>query len=364
MTFKTVSSFIEYMKYQVHRKVFIWGTGVCGESMGRFLNKIEIAWEGYYDNYYHNISSLNEKPIFWGETAEIDISAVYIVAIADYDVVKRQITGCGVPEDNIIWFENLDFWDELGERLAGNVNCANAIKEFHNIHYGKKCFVIGNGPSLTLADLEKIRENGICSFASNSIFNCFSKTLWRPDYYFVVDGWFIINTFKDNEQLAYILGNCKYMFTRSNSWLCHFQNDPNIKNLFLFQTEFQRSLSVYEFSEDCSQKVFSGYTVTYAMLQMAAYMGFSEIYLLGIDHHYSNEMTEDGGIAVDANLKDHAEMLHDSFHVNAAPVYKMTRAYEAAKRYAEAHGIRICNATRGGALEVFERVDFDSLFAS
>ena len=38
-------------------------------------------------------------------------------------------------------------------------------------------------------------------------------------------------------------------------------------------------------------------------------------------------------------------------------------AYKIAKKYAETHGIKIYNATRGGEMEVFERVDFDSLFA-
>ena len=36
--------------------------------------------------------------------------------------------------------------------------------------------------------------------------------------------------------------------------------------------------------------------------------------------------------------------------------------YMCAKEYAERHEIKIYNATRGGKLEVFERVDFDSLF--
>ena len=36
--------------------------------------------------------------------------------------------------------------------------------------------------------------------------------------------------------------------------------------------------------------------------------------------------------------------------------------YQKAKQYADAHGIKIYNATRGGKLEVFPRVDFDSLF--
>ena len=46
------------------------------------------------------------------------------------------------------------------------------------------------------------------------------------------------------------------------------------------------------------------------------------------------------------------------------PTYnpKTEMAYQAAEKYAEEHGIKIYNATRGGRLEVFERVDFDSLF--
>ena len=41
---------------------------------------------------------------------------------------------------------------------------------------------------------------------------------------------------------------------------------------------------------------------------------------------------------------------------------QVSLAYKAARKYADAHGIKIYNATRGGKLEVFERVDFDSLF--
>ena len=40
----------------------------------------------------------------------------------------------------------------------------------------------------------------------------------------------------------------------------------------------------------------------------------------------------------------------------------MYAAYKGAKIYAEKHGITILNATRGGRLEVFDRVDFDNLF--
>lgn len=43
-------------------------------------------------------------------------------------------------------------------------------------------------------------------------------------------------------------------------------------------------------------------------------------------------------------------------------VHNIIDAYEVAKRYGELHNIHIYNATRGGYLEVFERVNFDELF--
>ncbi len=34
------------------------------------------------------------------------------------------------------------------------------------------------------------------------------------------------------------------------------------------------------------------------------------------------------------------------------------------KKYADKNGVKIFNATRGGMLEVFERVDLDDMFAN
>jgi len=41
----------------------------------------------------------------------------------------------------------------------------------------------------------------------------------------------------------------------------------------------------------------------------------------------------------------------------------MWRVYELQQSLAEAAGIKICNATRGGFLDVFERADYDSVIA-
>ena len=43
------------------------------------------------------------------------------------------------------------------------------------------------------------------------------------------------------------------------------------------------------FSRDIASVVYSGQTVTYSMIQFAAYMGFKEIYLIGVDCNYSKD---------------------------------------------------------------------------
>ena len=105
------------------------------------------------------------------------------------------------------------------------------------------------------------------------------------------------------------------------------------------------------FSENFAQYCSAGATITYGCIQFAVYMGIKEIYLLGIDFSgYGNQGATYG-----------------HFYEEKAPdgicFYKQNLlAYQSAKKYADAHGIKIYNATRGGNLEVFERVDFDSLF--
>jgi hypothetical protein len=82
-------------------------------------------------------------------------------------------------------------------------------------------------------------------------------------------------------------------------------------------------------------------------------MGFKEIYLLGNDCNYAN------GIKNFAEYRDEKERISISDHgVN------MIRAYEVAKTWAGKHDVKIYNATRGGMLEVFERVRLEDVLKS
>jgi hypothetical protein len=83
------------------------------------------------------------------------------------------------------------------------------------------------------------------------------------------------------------------------------------------------------------------------------YMGFNEIYLLGVDCNYV------------AGTKSHFRSNGNEFIVNPKLAKKQNDdqrlAYQIAEQEATKRNVKIYNATRGGKLEVFERVDLDEV---
>lgn len=234
------------------------------------------------------------------------------------------------------------------------------LQTLKGIHEGKRCFIIGNGPSLRAEDLDKLKEE-IC-FAANTIYNIFDRTDWRPTYYLSVDER-TLEYIKDKLE-NYNLG---HLFLRDDR--CDLQAPTNMMTKIhitslLFQIDTKKAFhntSIY-FSEDVSNHFCDGGTVTFEAIQLAVYMGFKEIYLLGIDHHYAASVDAEGKLIIDKTVKDHFDDT-DCLATGFPAVLETAQyAFTIAKEYADNHGIEIFNATRGGKLEVFPRVDFDSLF--
>ena len=227
-------------------------------------------------------------------------------------------------------------------RLA---KCRKKLKSLRNIHKGERCFIIGNGPSLDVKDLEKLKGE-IC-FGTHRIYEIFDNT-----YYCAQDCKLIESSTKKINQLK---AKYKFFATPSGKWFRGLKDGTFVRiDIRSFYPELP------EFSEDISDCIFEGFTVSYMCFQIAAYMGFSEIYLLGIDHNYSKVKLPDGTFLEDDKIQDHFSK--NDLIENVPQLFKSTLAYEKAKIYADANSISIFNATRGGKLEIFKRIDFDSIF--
>ena len=226
------------------------------------------------------------------------------------------------------------------------------LKRFKNIHKGKRCFVVGNGPSLRVEDLDKLHEHGEICFGFNRICRVYDKTEWRPTYFCAGDPR-VINIMEDD--IPGIKGN---VFL-SDAYHSHKNPIFNNANYVHLNYEYYGNMHP-DFSMDITMEVRLGNTTVYDIgLQFAVYMGFSEIYLIGCDCANFGECTDKDNHFI-SNYIDENE--RDVFKGVVTDWRSIFKAYETAKWYSRKNGFRIFNATRGGKLEIFERVDFDSLF--
>ncbi|WP_246943871.1 6-hydroxymethylpterin diphosphokinase MptE-like protein [Bacillus pinisoli] len=241
----------------------------------------------------------------------------------------------------------------LNELLFPYSDNGRQIKSLKNIHLNKRCFIIGNGPSLTTGDLSKLHNE--ITFAFNRIYYLFNQTDWRPTYYCAEDDKTIT---KSKEEINNL--NIKNKFFPIN-----FPRDNKIqfKNAKYYIFKFGDRNIEPKFSKDIVKGIYWGNTVAYTAIQLAVYMGIKEIYLLGVDHNFSKMINDKGEIIIDETAKDYFtnEYNNDKNDLYIPNVDISTRAFLAAKNYADKHNIKIYNATRGGKLEVFERVNFDNI---
>ena len=233
------------------------------------------------------------------------------------------------------------------------------IETFKNIHNGKRCFIIGNGPSLQSSDLDKLKDE--ITFGSNYIFKIFDKTEWRPTYYSCTDGNVLQKIIQEDE--FWNIEAKAYFFQYATTYLF---KEKVFENSFYFWLEEKESIGkrLPKFSRNIEKEVFNSWTVTYILMQLAVYMGFKEIYLLGIDNNYSVEVNNKGQMKNNENAQDSFIKGKSYKDLGGATpnVERMNMGYQSAKKFADKHGIKIYNATRGGKLEFFDRVNFDDLF--
>jgi hypothetical protein len=254
------------------------------------------------------------------------------------------------------------FVQTLRYRLAG---CGLPITanekrllSFKGKHRGKRAFIIGNGPSLNQCDLNLLKDE--ITFGVNAIYLNREKMGFYPTYY-VVEDEFVAEDRSD--EINQFRGPTKF-FGNYLSYCIMDQPDVVWLNLRMNYGPYP---GFPHFSRNAARTLWVGGTVTYVCLQLAYYMELTEVYLIGFDHSYK--------IPMDAKMKGE-EILsqsNDPNHFNPAyfgkgyrwhdpMVERMEQAFRRAREVYQGDGRKILNATVGGKLEVFDRVDYGSLF--
>jgi hypothetical protein len=233
------------------------------------------------------------------------------------------------------------------------------IQELRDKYAGRRCFVIGGGPSLSQTPLNAL--NNEVTIASNAIFLLFGETDFRPTFYTVEDQLVA----EDRAPAINQLRGMKKIFP-ADVW--HFLKEDEDT----IYVNFKRGQydGFPKFSDRFDEVVYWGGTVTFMNLELAWHIGCREVYLIGIDHNYNRPSSVDkvDGIVITSQSADvnhfHPDYFGPGYRWHDPRVDRMELAYIEARRFFKEHGGVIYNATIGGKLEVFPRVDYKQITAS
>lgn len=212
-----------------------------------------------------------------------------------------------------------------------------------------RAFIVGNGPSLSITDLELLQND--VSFGCNRISQHYTKTSWRPAHYIRAEEPGILppETY-ENDFVTHIKLGCEiwanpYFFKtiRASDKTHILRTCPH----YLSNFDEDTCPSQWHLPILCS----FGSTVNIA-IQIAVNLGHSPIYLIGCDLGYRDGLpahftdTYEKGLEGALRPARYANMNTFMAHVNAA----------------RSSPVPIFNATIGGELEVYERVNYERLF--
>ena len=242
------------------------------------------------------------------------------------------------------------------------------LSSLHNSYRGQRCFIFGNGPSLNQMDLSLFQQEYV--WASNRFYLIFDQIDWRPSFYVGIDKRVIPDIAPDLTQLRINLPEMRFFFPLEFREKRVLFSTPNTF-WFREQSADYPGIQSISFSTDCEKELAPSKTVTISMIQLAVYLGFNPIYLVGCDTSYTVPQTvirEDTQAEYLVSTQDddpnhfHPGYFGAGKKWHQPHVERMIAHYEQVKIACDALGVNIYNATVGGNLEVFPRVDYKSIF--
>ena len=218
------------------------------------------------------------------------------------------------------------------------------LKTLKDTHVGERCFVVCTGPSLTKNDLNSIKNE--YTFGMNSIAMVDD---WKPTFFGIQD----MFVYKKMPEYIHNMSKIRPTFVTSDIYKADksFCTNPNVYLMPVYCSDhlINPESNKFEFSKDCYVEVHDGFSITISLIQIAYYMGFREIYLIGADSNYSKDGQNH---FIEYGHRD--PYAHKSTNRNI-------RMYQKVKEFADNNGLKVINATRGGMLEVFPRINIDEM---
>lgn len=219
-----------------------------------------------------------------------------------------------------------------------------------DLHAGERCVLLANGPSLARTDLSAVKQ--VPSIGMNRIYLHF-PTMGFETSYFVAINELVLGQF--GAEIGPLT------MPKFVNWTMRAAFDPLAANLYFLRL---RLALADGFSAQLTRAVDTGGTVTFVALQLAYYLGFKQVILVGLDHRFSQQ-GEPNKTEQRKQLKD-ADHFHPNYfptgsHWQLPDLRRSELAYQLARQAFEADGREILDATIDGACTVFPKVSLEKV---
>ncbi|MEM6283384.1 MAG: hypothetical protein AAF787_14410 [Chloroflexota bacterium] len=242
----------------------------------------------------------------------------------------------------LYWYRRLRV--KMGRRVSPAMQ--NRLAAYHNRHAGENCVIMGNGPGLRHMDFTVFAD--CVTFGTNRIYLLFDEIPFQPTYYVAANKYMLAQFAAD----VLALEMPRFIPYYASPYL---DADPDML--------YMDVLPDTGFATNITQGVWTGVTVTYMALQLAYYMGFARVYLVGVDHRYSTQGRPHQLVQAQSDDTNH---FHHNY-VGRGTYWQLPdlagseENYRVAKAAFEHDGRDILDATINGALDVFPKADYRTI---
>lgn len=357
-------------------KVAIWGAGENTVKLFQYTDimqyNIKQVIDSTYEDTFFGYQVKNPQHVQWKDVDVVVVSSFYceqeiVKLLKDAYNFSGKIITLNTENTNKPFYAHLskkmsEIPKEYKEIIARN-------ETYKNAHRGQRVFILCTGPSVCLLDLKKL-SNEVCIAVSNFyLHNDFDAI--NPKYYCIpgitynkrMTEEIVTNWMKDIEKHA---NNAEFFFSiREKSMLESHNLFTNNTVNYLYPKWSHR---LYDDIDLCNT-VFECQSVPIMCIQLALYMGFKEIYLVGTEHRelitqdytYFYKGSKSKVHGCDVGLKKDGKHIK-SYSETLIGYYTLWEQYRVLQEIAQQKQVEIYNATPETALDVFQKVDFNSLF--
>jgi hypothetical protein len=226
------------------------------------------------------------------------------------------------------------------------------LAELKDIHKGKRAFVIGNGPSLKQTDLSKLKNE--ITFGMNRIYLAFPEWGFTTTYLCVTNDLVVEQFVGDINALT---------IPKFIAWRSHRHYKPDIP-LAQLPTFVYTTYTGPRFAGDVRGRVWEGATVTNLALQLAFHMGIEKIILIGVDHNFTSRGEANKTVISQGDDPNHfmPNYFGKGVRWQLPDLDTSEIGYTFAREAYRKAGREVLDATVGGKLTIFPKVDYASLF--